>query len=174
MTIEQFLTWAGSQVPLLLAVFVGLPLVALGLNKLAGRDAEKGGWRYGYSVLSYLSCLPGMFATALTLYSLFLLRTNLLRVNVLVYFLPIISMAATLVIIHRAVKFEAIPGFGRLSGLMALLGISFLTVFLMDRFHVLAIFGGHIGWLAVAALALYAILRLGLKKIQGTEREKTV
>jgi len=167
-TIEQFIDWAGSQVLPLLAFFVALPLVALGLNKLAGAEAGRGGWRYGYSVLAYLSCIPGMFAATLTLYSLFLLRANLLRVDVLIYFLPIASMAATLILVRRAVRFEQVPGFGRLSGLMTILGISFLAVFLLDRFRVLAVFGGSVQWLVSAALALYALLRLGLRKLMKT------
>ncbi|MCU0607343.1 MAG: hypothetical protein MUF78_07990 [Candidatus Edwardsbacteria bacterium] len=165
MTIDQFIAWAGSQGWLLLAFFAALPLAAAGLNRLAGSAAAHGPWRYGYAVLAYLCCIPGMFAASITLYTLFLLRANLLRVNVLVYFLPIVSMAATLLVIGRAVRFERIPGFGRLAGLMVLLGASFLTVLLLDRLRVLAVFGGSVVWLGLAALALYVVLRLGLRKL---------
>jgi hypothetical protein len=165
MTIDQFITWAGTQWPALLAFFVAMPLAAAGLNRLAGARAATDGWRHCYSIMAYLSCVPGMFAVAITLYSLFLLRTNLLRVDVLVYFLPIVSMAATLLVIRRAITFERIPGFGRLAGLMITMGTSFLAVLLLDRLRVLVLFGGSILWLAALSLGLYTLLRLGLRKL---------
>ena len=171
MTIEQFLQWAGSQALWLAAFFTALPLAAWAVNAMARDAADRGPWKYLYSGLVYLCCVPGMFAAAITVYSLFLLRANLLRVNVLVYFLPVASMIATLVVIGRAIRFEKIPGSGRLSGLMILLGISFLIVFLLDRFRVVAFFGGTIQWLTGAALALFGLLKLGLRRMQGNADE---
>ena len=56
----------------------------------------------------------GLFAAVITAYGLFFTRTNLLEVNLLVYALPIVSMAFTLLAVRRNVEFESIPGFDRL------------------------------------------------------------
>jgi len=45
-------------------------------------------YKYAYSVLVYLSCLPGVFAGVLTAYALFFTKENLLDVSLLVNILP--------------------------------------------------------------------------------------
>jgi len=54
----------------------------------------------------YLVCIPGLLASVLTSYSLFFRHADLLNVNLAVYFLPIISMIVTLILIHKTVNFE--------------------------------------------------------------------
>jgi len=115
--------------------------------------------------LIYLSCIPGMFSAVLTAYSLFFLRADLLRVNFLVYILPIISMIATLKIIKRKNSFDDIPGFDRIMGLMLMMGVSFVIAFLLHRTVVfIGFIGGLTGLLAVA-LAVFILLKIAAAKI---------
>src|SRR5437868_10204781 len=90
-------------------------------------------WKYYYSVLVYLTCVPGMFAGVLSAYALFFTRENLLDVSFSVYILPIISMIVTLVLIRKSVSFEAVPGFERLSALMIMIGCSFAIALAIQK-----------------------------------------
>jgi len=87
--------------------------------------------KYCFSVLIYLSCIPGMFAAVITGYSLLMSRTNLLEVNLVLYFLPIASMIATILLIRRRVNTDLIPGFDRLLGLCTLLGVTFVFLLML-------------------------------------------
>ena len=126
----------GQHQTLLLCLFAGLPALCL-LGFLLPRSVRyKSGTQWLYSIVIHLSCLPGMFALALMAYQLFFTRENLLDANVLVYFLPPVSMGLTLVLIKQQVSFQMIPGFGRLIGLMGLMGLSFLGVLLLSLIHI--------------------------------------
>jgi len=119
---------------LLLAMFLVPPVVAW----LCGVAHGKGGggnapWKYFYSVLVYLTCVPGTFAAVITAYTLFFTRENLMDVNPLVYFLPLASMVATLVLIHKNVTFDLVPGFDRLEGLMVMIACSFVLALAIQK-----------------------------------------
>lgn len=95
----------------------------------------------------------------LVAYGVLFVRANLLTVNVLVYFGPIVAMAATLVLIHRAVDFDDIPGSDRLSALVTLLALSFAIVFLLSRSFFGAFFFGSIGYLIAICVVVFALLK---------------
>ena len=50
--------------------------------------------------------IPGIMSAVLIAYTLFLTRTNLLQVNLLVYFLPLLGMGLTYYLIGRNVSFD--------------------------------------------------------------------
>ncbi len=118
-------------------------------------------WKYVYSVLVYLACVPGTFAVVLTGYTLFFTRENLLDVNPLVYFLPLVSMVVTLVFIHKNVAFDLVPGFDRLSGLMVMIGCSFVIALAIQKTRIWLFFGGSIEWLMALAVGVFALLKWG-------------
>ena len=149
--------------PLVLAsMFLLAPLAAWGCGRLHG--AAQGGnapWKYCYSVLVYLTCVPGMFAGVLTGYALFFTKENLLDVSVLVYLLPVISMIVTLILIRKNVSFEAVPGFERLSGLMVMIGCSFAIALAVEKTRIWLFFGGSIDRLILLAVGVFALLKWG-------------
>ena len=157
------LTHQADQHPLwLVATFVALPLVAWGLGQVHERG--RGGtapWKYFYSVLVYLACVPGMFASVLTAYALFLSRENLLDASLLVYFLPIAAMVVTLVFIRKSVSFDEVPGFDRLSGLMVMVACSFAVALVIQKTRIFVFFGGSIEWLFLLAAGVFALLKWG-------------
>jgi hypothetical protein len=157
------LTQMADHQPLALAgVFVALPVVAW----LCGRlhrpgEGGKAPYRFAYSVLVYLSCLPGVFAGVLTAYALFFTRENLLDVSLLVYILPIVSMIVTLVLIRKRVSFDEVPGFDRLSGLMVMIGCSFAIALVIQKTRIFIFFGGSIERLLGLAIGVFALLKWG-------------
>jgi hypothetical protein len=162
MTTREFIQMAGQHWAVLLGLFF-VPPVAAGLCALAhgrghGGDAP---WKYIYSVLVYLACVPGTFAAVLTGYALFFTHENLLDANPLVYFLPIVSMVVTLVIIHRTVTFELVPGFERLEGLMVMIACSFALALAVQKTRIFVGFFGSIDRLFLLAAGVFALLKWG-------------
>jgi hypothetical protein len=60
-------------------------------------------WTYVYSVAIHATCVPGMLAAVLTAYTIFISRADLLDQNVLVYIVPLVTMALTLVVVRGQV-----------------------------------------------------------------------
>lgn len=162
MTIRELIDLAGQHPLALLVAFLGPPLAAwlLGLMHPRGQGGLAP-WKYFSAVLVYLTCVPGMFAAVVTAYSLFFSRENLLDVNPLVSFLPIVSMVATLIFIRKNVSFDEVPGFDRLSGLMAMVGCSFAIALAVQKTNIFLFFGGSIEKLLVLAAGVFALLKWG-------------
>lgn len=162
MTIRDLIDLAGQHPLVLLVAFLAPPLAAwlLGLMHPRGQGGTAP-WKYFSAVLVYLTCVPGMFAGVITAYTLFFSRENLLDANLLVYFLPILSMVATLVFIRRNVPFDQVPGFDRLSGLMAMVGCSFAIALVIQKTNIWVFFGGSIEKLFILAAGVFALLKWG-------------
>ena len=152
-----------DQHPIALAVALAVPpVVACVVGRLDDRGRGGAGlWKYLYAVLVYLACVPGMFAGVLTAYTLFFSRENLLDTNLLVYFLPIVSMIVTLVLIRQNVAFDEVPGFDRLSGLMMMVGCSFAIALAIQKTRIWIFFGGSIERLFILAAGIFGLLKWG-------------
>ena len=162
MTSRELVNLAG-QYPLALTAAFAVPPLAAWLMGLMHPRGQGGlaPWNYFSAVLVYVTCVPGMFAGVLTAYSLFFSRENLLDANLLVTFLPIASMVATLIFIRRDVPFDQVPGFDRLSGLMAMVGCSFAIALAIQKTNIWIFFGGSIEKLFVLAAGIFALLKWG-------------
>lgn len=166
MTTRDFIDMTGQYPRILIAIFVLPPVMAWFCGLVHGKD--RGGtapWKYFYSILVYLVCVPGLFASVLTAYTLFINKENLLDANTLVYFAPIVSMIVTLVFIGRNVSFDDVPGFERLSGLMVMMGCTFAIVLFIDRMHVLLWFTASMATLFLLALIVFLLLMLGSRML---------
>ncbi len=162
MTLRELIDLIGGHPLRLLLGFTALPLLAWVFGRLHGRGQGGGApWRYLYSILVYLACIPGMLSAVLTAYALFFTHENLLDLNALVFLLPIVSMAATLALIGSAVRFEQVPGFDRLSGLMLTLAVSFGVALALSRTRIWLVFGAPLAALLGIGLAVFVLLRLG-------------
>ena len=162
MTARDLLAAGASHPSWLIPLFCTPPVIALLLRWIHGRG--QGGerpYRTFYAVLVYAVCIPGMLGAVLVGYTLFFTRENLLDVDVLVYGLPLGSMVITLLIIARSVGFDEIPGFGRLSGLMVMIGMTFVIILALQKTRIWLVFGGSIGALLVIAAAIFALLKWG-------------
>ena len=162
MTIQQLIDLANGHLLALVIFFVAPPIIAWLCGLAHGRG--NGGlspWKYIYSVLVYAVCIPGLFSSVLTGYSLFFRHSDLLNVNLAIYFLPIISMVVTLILIHKTVNFENVPGFDRISGLMVMIGCSFVIAIAIDKSRILFLFHGSILIVFALAAGIFALLKWG-------------
>jgi hypothetical protein len=169
-TLEELIAQAAERSWVVLLVLLVPPLVTLA----SGLVHEKGAggrapWRYAYAVIIYAACIPGMFAAVLTAYAFLFRNADLLEVNVLLYFLPIVTMTVTLLLMNRNVStFDDIPGFDRLSALMLLLGLSFGVAFVVHRMRIGIFFFGPLVQLVVIALAAFGFLRWATRRLAGS------
>lgn len=161
-TARDLMAAAAGHSMLTTGVLVAVPVIALMLQsfhpKGKGADAP---WKYFYAALVYIATVPGMLSAVLTGYTLFFTHENLLDVNLVVYFLPMASMITTLAVIRRAADFKDIPGFDRLSGLMAMIGMSFVAVLVVSKTRIWLVFGGSIYTFFALAAVVFALIKWG-------------
>jgi hypothetical protein len=165
MNIKQIMDATGGNSTIVAIIFITVPLLTLILNKVASPNNGEKQWKYIYSGFMYITAVPGIFAGIITLYSLLFLRYNLLSLNVITYYLPIISMVITLAIIRKALTFKEIPGFKRLSGIMVVIGFTFISVIIIERTRIFVI--SSIQGFVILCLAIFFIFRYGMKLIFG-------
>jgi len=171
MSINDFIDLAGKHALGVLIALASIPAATLVWGFLHKREKSgRAPWKYGYSAFTYLACVPGMFSAILVCYALFFTHQSLLNANALAYFLPIVSMAATLIIIRGRVTFAELPGFGRLWGLMLLIAVSFALALAIDRTHIFLGFFGSIDRLFILVLGIFALLKLGMWLAFGKRR----
>ncbi len=162
MTARELVMFASQYPWHLTAYFVVVPVlsVLVGIAHGPGRGILAP-WKYLYSLLIHLACVPGILATILTGYALFFTRENLLDANLVVYIFPIVSMALTLILIRRTVSFDDIPGFDRISGLIVLLAVTFVLVLGIQRTRIWLFFGSSIYTIIALVAVLFALLKWG-------------
>ena len=173
MSIDQLVEHATDYSLTIAAIFISIPVFALLLRFIHGKEnGENTPWKYFYSILIYLACIPGIFSLTLTAYTLLFTQINLLTVNAIVYFIPIVSMFFTLVIIRKTLSFEKIPGFNKLSGLMLLLSTTFTIAFVLSRLRIWIFFGGSIFAFLIFCVILFLGLMFGTKLLFGAFKKK--
>jgi len=162
MTLRDLIQAAGSHPAPVFGTMIAAPALAwiVGVCHRTG-EGRNAPWKFAYSVLVYLACIPGTFAAVLTGYALFFRNENLLDANLLIYFLPIVSMIATLVFIRKRVSFDDVPGFNRLSGLMVLMACSFGIALALHKTRIFVGFFGSVEMLFILAAGVFALLKWG-------------
>jgi len=138
MTLSQLFN-AISENPWPIAIyFMMLPIAAWLIGIAAHGSREVKLWGYVYAVLVYAVCIPGIFAVTLNIYLFLFERQSIWQANIVLQFLPIMSMALTLMLIKSKIPFKLIPGFGKLSGFMTLIAALIGVMWFMDRINLVA------------------------------------
>ena len=169
MTIQALIADLERVPPLyLLIAFLAPPLITWVFSLTHGQGAAmRSPLKYIYSALVYLVCVPGILAGVLVAYSVFFIRQNLLTVNVFVYFLPVLAMIGTLIIIGRKVSWHRLPGVDRLSALITILVITFGATLAIQKTRIWIFFGGSVKLLILIAIICFVLLKLSTRKLVG-------
>lgn len=165
MTLQQLFDVIGDNPTFIIIFFFSLPIISYVMTWITGEDAYDSPWKFIYSALIYSACIPGIFATLLIAYNMFFMRQSLLQVNLFVYFLPIISMIATLLILSRKLSLERIPGFDKISGLVFMITAASITIFILDKMRILVFFYGSIWYLIGLFVILLVVFKVGFKRL---------
>ncbi len=162
MSLRDLLTWLNSHSWQLMLLLVWPPTLSFLLSFKSGRKKESHlKLKYLYSVIVYSTTIPGILATVLTGYALFFTKENLLDVNLITYLAPIVAMLATLFLVAKNIDFNDIPGFDRISGLMLMIGLTFLIVLGVAKTRIWLIFGSSIFMLFGLCVGVFVALRWG-------------
>ena len=159
MTVEQIINQLGNYPSIILSYFgIMLGVSLLGLLLVKERNF-KSPINYLYGGLVYLVAIPGLLSVILLLYSFFFLNTNILQLDIVTYYVPIVFMIATLLIIKKTIPLKRIPGFDRLSGLVMLILSAFIITYVLQRMMFGVFFIGSFTYL----IAFFGLILLGLK-----------
>lgn len=162
MTLQQLFNHIADNPMVVIVFFIMLPLAALAVNALTSKSDDLDIWKYVYSAMVFMASIPGIFAITLIAYSFIFLRQSLLQVNLIVYFLPIVSMVATLFIINQRVLLKNIPGFRKITGLLMLIFVTFVAMFIIDRTRIFVLVSASIWQIVMLFIGLFMVFRLGL------------
>ena len=118
--------------------FLLLPIVTwiIGLVSTGSREVKL--WSYVYAVLVYAICIPGVFAVTLNIYLFLFERQSIWQANVVLQFLPVISMILSLMLVKSKIPFSLIPGFGKISGFLTLITALIGVMWFFDRIRLVA------------------------------------
>lgn len=166
MTLRELFDYLNAN-PIAVAAYFLLLLVTAILAGLMGKgEGHVSPWKYLYSAIVYLVCVPGIFATALAVY-LFLFEQggSIFNVNLLTQVLPVVAMLVTLNVIRRNVEFGYIPGFGRLTDLIMTICTVFVLMYFLNRLHLVAWVYVPVQWLLLIVVGLLLLVRFGLKRL---------
>ncbi len=165
MTLQELFNLIGENPIFVIVFFAGLPILSLLMTWITGEESYKSPWNYVYSALIYAVCIPGIFAVTLILYTMLFEGKSLLEVNLFVYFLPIISMIVSLLILSRKLHLENIPGFDKLSGLISMIVVTLMTILLIQKTRIWVVFYGSVWYLIALFAGLFIMFKIGFKRL---------
>jgi hypothetical protein len=170
MTLQDFFKLLGENPNYVLWYFALIPFTALLAGFIGKGEGHISPWKYLYSALIFLVCIPGIFAVTLNIY-LFLFERNqrsILESDILSQILPVVSMILTLFIISKNTHFSSIPGFEKISGLMTMITATFAFMWFLDRTHIV-VFSYVPFWQAILIfIVLFLIIRLTWSRMFGS------
>ncbi|MFQ5446832.1 MAG: hypothetical protein ACE5FF_07860 [Saprospiraceae bacterium] len=166
MTLQEFFNLLAANPIWIIAFFILVPFTAWLAGVLGKGEGHLTPWKYLYSALVYLSCVPGIFAVTLSLYLFIFERRPILQTDIYTQILPILSMVASLLLIRRAVDLKDVPGFEKISGLILVVAVVLALMWVVDRTRIWLISFLPF-WQGILIFAgLLVVLRLGWKRVE--------
>lgn len=165
MTLQDIFDSTAKNPSIIIFFFLAIPILSAVFTWIGRGESDKSPWKYIFSGLVFLAAIPGIFAGTLCVYNFLFLRANLLEVNIIVYFIPIISMILTLGIIRREVSLSALPGFDNLTGLLMMITAIIFVMFLLDRTHIIAFVSIPVQYLLGILILAFFLFRFGIKRL---------
>lgn len=165
MTLADFFDLIGKNPTIILFYFLALPLTALLAGLLGKGEGHLSPWKYLYSTVVFLVSVPGIFAVTLNVYLFLFERRSIMDSNIYTQILPVILMLITLWIVSKNVKFDQIPGFNKLSGLVSVIIAVLIIMWVLEKTHIIAITFMPFIYVIGIFLILFVVIRFGLKKM---------
>jgi len=165
MTLGEFFEWAASHPGWMIGYFVIVPLIALMALFFSKGEGHLSPWKYLFSALIYLVCIPGIFAITLSIYFFLFERRSILDTNLYTQVLPVLSMLATILLIKKQVALDQVPGFDKLSGLILILATLICLMWIIDKTHIYAIAFMPFYVVILILLTGFFVIRLGLRRL---------
>ncbi len=145
--------------------FVAMPLLAWIMGAAVQEGQNLTTWRYLYAVLVYAVCIPGIFAVTLNVYLFLFERQSVWEANLLLQFLPILSMILTLILIKSKISFDLIPGFGKIAGFLTLIAALIGIMWFFDRLRLIAFIYVPFSALLIGFVLTLILIRFAWSKL---------
>ncbi len=165
MTLKEFFDLLADQPFLLLAYFGMIPLTALISGFMGKNEGHLSPWKYLYSALVYLICIPGIFSITLNVYLFLFEKQSIFSADIYTQILPILSMLGTLLLIKNNVPLDRIPGFNKLSGLCMAIFATLIFMWIIDRTRIFVISVVPFYYVGILFIVLFLTIRLGVGKM---------
>jgi len=167
MTLKEFFDLLGQTPSYVLSYFFLIPLTAFLAWMLGKGEGHLTPWKYLYTILVFLVCIPGVTSAALDLYLFLFEKKSIMDANIYTQILPILSMALTLMLIRQNVSFDDVPGFGKIGGLITLIAIILVFMWFVDRTHIVVFSYMPIQQLLLIFVGLLLAARWSTKRLFG-------
>lgn len=165
MTVQELFDFIGNNPHYVLMYFIGIPVIAGITGLLADDKCTQSPWKEIFMVIIYAVMIPGLFALFFNIY-LFLFENNsILNFDIFIQILPILSMIVTLLVIRRYIEFKDIPGFDRISGLIAAISGLIIILWFVDRIRIVAFTYMPIHYFLIVFIGLLIAINWGIKKL---------
>lgn len=165
MTLQDLIVYLNGYPNVILQYFVAIIVIALiGLLLVNHKNYNKP-IAYVYTLIIYAICIPGLFSIILVLYNFFFLKRNLLELNLITHFLPLLAMFLTLLIVKKTVDTATIPGFNKLLSLFTVLIITFVLTYIIQKVFIGVFFIGSIQTFGVFIVFLLVGIKLSWNRM---------
>lgn len=165
MTVGDFFEAIGSNPIIPLFYFVALPLTAFLASIFGKGQGHLSPWKEMYCSLIYAACIPGILSLVFNVYTFLFERGSVLQANIYTQILPIVVMVLTLWLVRRNVRFDQIPGFEKIGGLLMILVALISLMWILDRMRVFAITFIPFHWFIIAFIGILFLVRLGWRRM---------
>lgn len=165
MTLGEFGAILTENPLLVTAYFSILPVTAMFAWLLGKNRGHLPPWKYFYTVLVYLSCLPGLLAFAFGIYLVVVEGQSILSLNLYLTLVPVLSMFLTLLIIKRNVDLDLVPGFDKITGFMLMIFVLIAFLWFLSRIRLVIFSYMPIQYFALIFLGLLLLLIYGWRMV---------
>lgn len=167
MTLKDFFEYLAANPNLVLFFSIAVPLSAFVIGLLSKGEGHLSPWKYLYSFIIYLVCVPGIFALMFNVYLFLFERQSIWNLNLYTQMLPMIVMAITLAIIRRSVSLDDIPGFEKVGGLLVMITAILMMMWFVDKTRIFVFTYMPFSQVVFIMVALLVIVRFAWKRIAG-------
>jgi hypothetical protein len=136
MTLGQFFETVSQEPSIVLFYFFALPFTAFLASVFGKNEGHLSPWKYLYTVLVYLACIPGIFAVTFNAYTFLFERQPVMQMNLMTQILPILCMLITLWLIKRNVSLNDVPGFDKIGNLVFILTVLIIMMWILEKTHI--------------------------------------
>ena len=156
----------------IVAYFFLIPITALVAGILGKGEGHLSPWKYLYSTLVYLICVPGILAITLSVYLFLFERRSVFDTDIFTQILPVLSMVGTLLLIRKNVPLERIPGFGKMSGLIMMILTTLFVMWILDKTRLIAFSYIPFQYVILMFVGLLLIFRIGWSRIFSSSENR--
>jgi hypothetical protein len=136
MTLGQFFETVSKEPSIVLFYFFALPFTAFLASVFGKSEGHLSPWKYLYTVLVYLACIPGIFAITFNAYTFLFERQPVMQMNLLTQLLPILCMLITLWLIKKNISLNDVPGFDKIGSLVFILTVLMIMMWILEKTHI--------------------------------------